>query len=199
MLISRIKPDGTTHYYHSDYRGNVIAMANSSGNITHKYSYDSYGIVLASEEADANPFQFVGIFGVMRENNNLSHMRARYYDASIGRFISEDPIWATNLFAYAQDNPLTFIDPAGKLPRNVKRGYKLIKFFFQYTSPTKIVFSAIVRQVKDDLNLSKKSLDEETVEHSQTLHDFFNWLSKTRLAKKQGWKPFNLSDPEWNE
>ena len=113
MLISRIKPDGTTNYYHSDYRGNVIAMTNSSGNITHKYSYDSYGKVLESEEADANPFQFVGIYGVMREDNNLSHMRARYYDASIGRFISEDPVWATNLFAYADGNPLVKIDPKG--------------------------------------------------------------------------------------
>ncbi len=44
-------------------------------------------------------------------------MRARYFDAETGRFISEDPIGFAggdfNLYAYVQNNPVNFIDPWG--------------------------------------------------------------------------------------
>ena len=42
------------------------------------------------------------------------HLNARYYDPSIGRFITEDPIRAgINWYTYCGNNPLSFIDPAG--------------------------------------------------------------------------------------
>jgi len=43
-------------------------------------------------------------------------MRARYYDADTGRFISEDPIGfegGINLYAYCNNNPVNFVDPLG--------------------------------------------------------------------------------------
>ena len=43
--------------------------------------------------------------------------RARYYHPDLQRFISEDPIefaaGDTNLYAYARNNPLRFVDPLG--------------------------------------------------------------------------------------
>jgi RHS repeat-associated protein len=42
-------------------------------------------------EAVTQPFKYVGQYGVMVEPNGLYYMRARYYDPSLGRFISEDP------------------------------------------------------------------------------------------------------------
>ncbi len=42
------------------------------------------------------------------------YYNARWYDPSIGRFITEDPIKAnSNWFIYASNNPLTRIDPTG--------------------------------------------------------------------------------------
>jgi len=43
-------------------------------------------------------------------------MRARYYDANLGRFISEDPIGhngGLNLYAYVGGNPVMLVDPSG--------------------------------------------------------------------------------------
>jgi RHS repeat-associated protein len=53
----------------------------------------------------------------MTEQNGLYYMKARYYDAEVGRFISEDPMGfeggSLNLYLYAANNPIMFMDPNG--------------------------------------------------------------------------------------
>lgn len=51
--------------------------------------------------------------------SNSSYYRARYYDPSAGRFLSEDParfLGGFNLYRYAINNPTGFIDPFGLCP-----------------------------------------------------------------------------------
>ncbi len=41
----------------------------------------------------------------------------RYYDASLGRFLSSDPAQAgSNWYAYCDNNPLVRVDPTGLMP-----------------------------------------------------------------------------------
>ncbi len=112
-LAARIKADGTIHYYHGDFRGSTVAMTNTSQAITHKYQYDEFGNLLNSQEADFNAFRYVGAYGIMFETNDLAFMRARYYDPNTGRFNSEDPIWASNLYPYAGNNGVMNVDLTG--------------------------------------------------------------------------------------
>ena len=115
-LICRLKPDATTtHYYHADFRGSIVAMTDANQTITHKYAYDPFGSLISKEEptGDSNPFRYVGQYGVIQDATNRYFMRARYYDPSVGRFISEDPIAAANLYPYAGNNPINGIDPVG--------------------------------------------------------------------------------------
>ncbi len=45
------------------------------------------------------------------------YYRARYYDPTIGRFLSEDPVGlreGPNFYAYVHDNPINKVDPSGK-------------------------------------------------------------------------------------
>ncbi len=108
--------NGHIAYYHSDFSGNINALTNESANISHRYIYDPFGNLLSSQESDFNPLRFSGKYGILWEENGLYYVRARYYDSEIGRFLSEDPIWSTNLYPYAGNNPITQIDPSGEEP-----------------------------------------------------------------------------------
>ncbi len=43
----------------------------------------------------------------------LYYLRARYYDPDIGRFLTQDPVPAVNLYAYVGNNPVNYVDPSG--------------------------------------------------------------------------------------
>ena len=121
-LISKVLPDGTTHYYHYDSRGSTIALSDNSGNLTDKYAYDSFGNVVNSEGSTANPYLYLGSHGVMDEGNGLNYIRARYYAADMGRFITKDPLTGNdrdsqslNRYVYALNNPVMYIDADGEV------------------------------------------------------------------------------------
>ncbi|GAA1312185.1 RHS repeat-associated core domain-containing protein [Saccharothrix xinjiangensis] len=60
-----------------------------------------------------------GFVGGTVDNTGLIHLGAREYDSALGRFISVDPLMdltdpqSMHGYAYANNNPLTFTDPAG--------------------------------------------------------------------------------------
>jgi RHS repeat-associated protein len=97
-----------------DALGSTIALVDSSGTIKTTYSYDPFGNTTTAGAASSNPAQYTG-----RENegNGLYFYRARYYSPLLGRFINEDPLGFqggnVDLYGYAFDNPLNWIDPSG--------------------------------------------------------------------------------------
>jgi RHS repeat-associated protein len=103
--------------YHFNAIGNTVALTDMSQNVVNSYAYDPFGTVLNQAETVSQPFKFVGRYGVMAEPNGLYYMRARYYDPTVGRFISEDPIGFAggdvNLYAYVQNDPVNRRDPYG--------------------------------------------------------------------------------------
>ena len=141
-LLYRVKPTNTNQYYHYDFRGSTTAITNESQAVTHSYSYDPFGKVLASTEADFNPYRYVGKHGVAYESPTLTFMRARYYDPTTGRFVSEDPVWALNLYPYVENNPIMMIDPKGEVGFGKDGGFnmdfqpKLISYGFNGSQKT---------------------------------------------------------------
>ena len=104
----------TTSYYQADGLGSITSLSSSSGSIVNTYIYDSFGNLNSSTGSVVNPFRFTA-----RESDSetgLYFYRARYYDPSTGRFLSEDPIGfdgGVNWYAYTNNEPVLFLDPYG--------------------------------------------------------------------------------------
>ncbi|MDQ7247298.1 RHS repeat-associated core domain-containing protein [Dongia sedimenti] len=104
---------GATSTYLTDLLGSTVALADSAGVVQTSYGYDPYGVSSQTGAANDNPYQFTG-----RQNDGtgLYYYRARYYNPSWGRFISEDPIGLSggiNQYAYVGGNPISLTDPIG--------------------------------------------------------------------------------------
>jgi RHS repeat-associated protein len=115
-LICRIDPiTDSLFYYHCDNRGSVIAITNQAGQLVEYYKYEPFGKTYAEGGTLTwnNPFQFLGKYGVQKDHDDLYYIKARYYQPSTGRFISEDPEWNTNLFTYADNDPINNFDKNG--------------------------------------------------------------------------------------
>jgi len=78
-LVSRVLPDATARYYQFDSRGSTVALTDASGAVTDSYAYDPFGKLANSVGSTANPYKYVGRYGVMDEGNGLNYIRARYY------------------------------------------------------------------------------------------------------------------------
>jgi RHS repeat-associated protein len=46
----------------------------------------------------------------------LIYMRQRWYDPTLQRFISRDPLRSANRYAYCLNNPTNYVDPSGLVP-----------------------------------------------------------------------------------
>src|ERR1700688_418839 len=104
----------TTDYYEADGLGSIASLSNSAGALATSYVFDSYGKLTASTGSVTNPFQFTG--REFDSESGLYYYRARYYDSTVGRFLSQDPSWfvdGPNLYPYVRNNPIGYFDPTG--------------------------------------------------------------------------------------
>ena len=138
--------------YHFDCRGSTIAITDASGNITDTFAYDTYGKLLTRTGTSKAIFGYNGRDGVVTDDNGLIYMRARYYSPAMKRFINADVIVGAisnaitlNRFAYANGNPVSFVDPFGlsvfdSLKKVYKKAKKIVKTGWE---ATKEIASAI--------------------------------------------------------
>ena len=111
--------NGTPKYYHTDQVGSTLAMTDSGQTITDTWAYAPYGAIASRTGSTDTPFQFNGELGVQTDTNGLYHMRARYYNPRLMRFVNADPIGfdgGMNWYVGFGNNPLSNADPDGTNP-----------------------------------------------------------------------------------
>ena len=111
--IEIIKNDDGLYYLYNG-QGDVSLIVDGSGSSIANYEFDAYGNQSQENEV-YNPFGYRGEY--TDSESGLLYLRNRYYDASSGRFISEDFIEdGINWYLYCTNNPITFVDPLGLIP-----------------------------------------------------------------------------------
>lgn len=106
--------DGGERYLHADHLGSIIGISDTDRELG-RYAYGPFGETLSAPENVKNPYRFTAR---EFERDDLYFYRARYYDPTQGRFLSEDPLGIgggdTNLYRYASNNPVHLADPSGE-------------------------------------------------------------------------------------
>ena len=133
-ILYRKNSAGEVYTYTTSGRGDVVTVADSDGN-AREYFYNAYGeIFRAFGSEPENPLLYCGEY--YDAESGFIYLRNRYYEPSIGRFITEDPYWnvdnmiygddngkvpsisaimqSCNLYVYCGNNPILRIDPTGK-------------------------------------------------------------------------------------
>jgi RHS repeat-associated protein len=103
----------TSYFYLSDGLGSTTELTDTSASVQNSYQYDVWGSLRATSGSTANQFEFAGQQTDHNANRGLQYLRARYYDPSLGRFISRDPLPIGNRYAYVDNNVINYADPAG--------------------------------------------------------------------------------------
>lgn len=107
----------TVKYQHTDALGSPVAVTNEAGQVVERNDYEPYGAIIGKPD-----YNGIGYTGHMMDGaTGLTYMQQRYYDQSLGRFLSVDPVTANsangtnfNRYKYAENNPYIFVDPDGR-------------------------------------------------------------------------------------
>lgn len=81
--------NGSKGYYLYDGRGSVASLSGQSGGNVVQYSYDAYGVTTTNYGNQLNnPYRYNAEYTDSSTGNQ--YLRARYYDAASGRFLTKD-------------------------------------------------------------------------------------------------------------
>ena len=116
-MISQIR--SSTRYFLQDGQASTRALTNSSGAVTDTYSYTAFGELFNQTGSTTNTYLYTG--QQFDSLTGLYDLRARYYNPSLGRFLSQDiypynfnnPV-ELNRYVYVASNPINAIDPSGQ-------------------------------------------------------------------------------------
>lgn len=147
---TKLLSDGLNKYLWDD-NGNLLSQAplgTTVGGSTQQVISDSYGTVHAIVKAAIGPgtpegfsllasyayspfgertltsgsnISIFGFMGEQHDNTGLIYLRSRYYDPSVGQFISADPLARITLdpYGYGATNPIQITDPLGLSPNGL--------------------------------------------------------------------------------
>src|SRR6185295_10795244 len=111
----------SVHYVAYDGKGSVMALLSATnGVVSANYEYGPFGELLRAigPLARANPFRYSTKYE--DEEIGLVYYGYRCYNASVGRWLSRDPMGergGLNLYGFNRNEPNDFVDPLGDGPR----------------------------------------------------------------------------------
>ncbi|GAB3447364.1 RHS repeat-associated core domain-containing protein [Massilia solisilvae] len=155
----------SVQYDHTDGLGSPIAYTYSAGRLLNRTRYEPYGATAAGMTP---AIAYTG--HVNAPELGLVYMQQRYYDPIAARFISNDPVLTdtdggngVNRFAYAKNNPYSYLDPNGRnavLAAAFATGTVLVLAAYEYASDPKAraaINKAITNAIRSEQNDTPKS------------------------------------------
>ncbi|GEM_PF-1986361 len=111
------KKGGTLYFPLQDHLKGTAVITNSAGSVMESTTYYPYGQTRSGGITSTDR----AFTGQRLDSTGLYYYGARYYDPSIGRFVSSDKLipelanpQSFNRYTYVYDNPLRYTDPNGE-------------------------------------------------------------------------------------
>ena len=163
---------GGVYYYIYDGLGSTRQLINPSGAVTDSYGYSAFGELASHTGTTTNPFLFNA--QQLDSASGDYYLRARYYDQSNGRFISQDPFVGSDedpislhRYLYASDDPTDRVDPAGMSDDvDDAQGKGYIRVVLDAFIPTEMVKPNILGGMGDNRQFSSASHKHFRARHS---------------------------------
>ena len=108
--------NGKQSFFHFDAQRSTRMLTNSYADITDRYTYDSFGVLLSKLGTTTNKYMYTG--EQYDSESNSYYLRARFYQQLLGRFINRDSYAAfsdPHKYIYCQNNPIINWDPSGHM------------------------------------------------------------------------------------
>jgi RHS repeat-associated protein len=131
-------------------------VVDEGGEIVASYDADEFGNpTVVSESGISSSGRWIGALGYRDEvsETGLYYLRQRYYDPSLGRFLTRDPIGilgGLNLYGYVLNNPVNFVDPNGL------EGYYNVQIYYDPRLP--VDWKALEGSIESDLGMDIQML-----------------------------------------
>lgn len=178
-------------YYVTDMHGNVVQLLDESGNVTKTYEYDSFGNEVKPEKKDENPYRYCGEY--YDNETEEVYLRARYYEPSVGRFItrdtytgeSDEPL-SLHLYTYCENDGVNAWDPSGHIYVAEIPMAGMTVDLDEYVN-IKLEKQKKEREVENFLNGKKKKLPKKTLQ----------WWARNGAYKTKN--IFRYSISSWNK
>lgn len=190
--------NGTQYLYITNNSADVMAIADSTGNILATYSYNEWGEVTvnASEDnqtlANLNPLRYRGYY--YDSETDYYYLQSRYYDPEICRFINADlPEYIStqkdekagvNIFVYCCNDAVNRFDPTGyKFKFSIT---KILDAFKQLFSTIGNACKALIKEYGVSTKKYKKitkykdpsDIQKFVYEHKKDIKSYGNKFSK---------------------
>ncbi len=116
---------GTVLYFHRNQQYSILALTDSSGNVSERYAYTAYGqptfLNASATVQTSSPANNRYAYTAREWDSTLGlhHFRARWMSGITGRFLTRDPIGfkgGIGLYCYVNDRPFDYLDPLGLDP-----------------------------------------------------------------------------------
>ncbi len=125
-LTRSMRYNGTDETFAVANIKDITALVDASGNVLNKYTYTAYGVPTSYSSTSinsklntqnstlslsSNPYTYSNYYTDSESGNY--YLNARYYDPTIGIFLTSDSFNLSNRYMYVNGNPVMGIDSSG--------------------------------------------------------------------------------------
>lgn len=166
--------NGVPYYYLRNLLNDVSSIVDREGNVVAKYRYDAYGNIIYStgDMAEINPIRYRGYY--YDTETSWYYLQSRYYNPEWCRFINPDSLFVagdiitgSNMYAYCNNDPVSYIDPSGTITEEEYKKGNTIRRISKAISWAILPVTALVVAPVSNLLLDeiKEDLGDDPLQH----------------------------------